>query len=145
MLRRLLIVLAIALATAPLVTVGPAAGGTIVVELTFAPGKLAAKAAPAAAAGGRSVEIPVTIADGRGNGKGWTLRVASRRPVTVTSISARCAAGSTCTLPRSAQSPSGRNVLRAAPDTGMGVIDVVVTVAPLPAGATPVPVRFTVS
>ena len=40
MLRRILIVLAIALLTA-----GPAGAGTIVVKLTFAPGKLVAKSA----------------------------------------------------------------------------------------------------
>ena len=87
----------------------------------------------------------MTVADGRGSGKGWTLRLATSRPVTVTSITARCAAGSTCTLPRAAQGPNGSVVLRAAHDTGMGVLNLVVTVAALPDGAKPVPVAFTVS
>jgi hypothetical protein len=138
-LRRTLIVLAIALLTA-----GPAGAGTIVVKLTFAPGKLIAKSAPAAASEHGPLQVPVTIADGRGNGKGWTLRLAASRAVTVTSITARCAAGSTCTLPRAAQGPSGSTVLQAARDSGMGVMNLVVTVAPLPSGAKPVPVTFTV-
>jgi hypothetical protein len=139
-LRRTLIVLAIALLTA-----GPAGAGTIVVKLTFAPGKLVAKSAPSAASANGPVQVPVTVADGRGSGKGWTLRLATSRPVTVTSITARCAAGSTCTLPRAARGPNGSVVLQAAHDTGMGVLNLVVTVAPLPAGAKPLPVAFTVS
>ena len=140
MLRRILIVLAIVLLTA-----GPAGAGTIVVKLTFAPGKLVAKSAPATAVATGSVHVPVTVADGRGNGNGWTLRVAAGQPVTITSVSARCAAGSTCTLPRAAQGPSGTVVLQAARDSGMGVLNLVVTVAALPAGARPTPVTFTVS
>jgi hypothetical protein len=139
-LRRILIGLSAALLTA-----GPAGAGTIVVELSFAPGKLVAKSAPAAASTKGAVQVPVTVADGRGNGEGWTLRLTANRPLTVTSITARCARGSTCTLPRAVQSPSGSIVLRAARDTGIGVIDLVVTVAPLPRGAAPAPVGFTVS
>src|SRR3954452_16105866 len=138
--RRTIIGLAIALLTA-----GPAGAGTIVVKLSFAPGKLAAKSSPAAASSSGAVQVPVTIADGRGSGKGWTLRLAATRPVTVTSVSARCAAGSTCTLPRAAQGPSGSVVLQAARDTGMGVMNLVVTVARLPEGAKPVPLAFTVA
>ena len=138
-LRRVLIALSLALLTA-----GPAGAGTIVVTLSFAPGKLVAKSAPAAASENGPVQVPVTIADGRGNGKGWTLRLVARRAVTVTSITARCAAGSTCTLPRAAQGSSGSTVLRAARDSGMGVMNLGVTVAPLTAGARPVPVTFTV-
>ena len=139
-LRRTLIVVAIALLTA-----GPAGAGTIIVKLTFAPGKLVAKSAATAATASGPVQVPVTVADGRGSGKGWTLRLATSRPVTVTSITARCAAGSTCTLPRAARGPNGSVVLQAAHDTGMGVLNLVVTVAPLPAGAKPLPVAFTVS
>jgi len=138
-LRRSLIVLAIALLTA-----GPAGAGTIVVELTFAPGKLVAKSAASSATADGPVQVPVTIADGRGSGKGWTLRLATSRPITVTSITPRCAAGSTCTLPRAAQGPKGSVVLQAAHDTGMGVLNLVVTVAALRDGAKPVPVAFTV-
>src|SRR3954454_15947502 len=41
----------------------PAEAGTIVVELTFLPGKLAVTSAPATLSGTRAV--PVTVADGR--------------------------------------------------------------------------------
>jgi hypothetical protein len=139
-LRRVLIALSLALLTA-----GPAGAGTIVVKLSFAPGKLIAKSAPAAASENGPVQVPVTIADGRGSGKGWTLRLGASRAVTVTSLTARCAAGSTCTLPRAAQGPSGSIVLQAGRDSGMGVLNLVVTVAPLPPGAKPVPITFTVS
>src|SRR4051812_42229422 len=138
-LRRILTGLAIALLTA-----GPAGAGTIVVKLSFAPGKLVAKAAPTLASANGPVQVPVTIADGRGSGSGWTLRLAAGRPLTVTSITARCAAGSTCTLPRAARGPSGSTVLRAERDSGLGVINLVVTVAALPDGARPAPVGFTV-
>jgi hypothetical protein len=138
-LRRTLIVLALTLLTA-----GPAGAGTIVVRLIFVPGKLVAKSAPSAATAHGPVHVPVTVADGRGSGKGWTLRLVSSRPVTVTSLTARCAAGSTCTLPRAAHGPSGSVVLQAAHDTGMGVMNLFVTVAALPEGAKPVPVTFTV-
>jgi hypothetical protein len=138
-LRRTLTVLAIALLTA-----GPAGAGTILVKLTFAPGKLLARSAPSAAIATGPVQVPVTVADGRGSGKGWTLRLVSSRPVTVSSLTARCAAGSTCTLPRAARRPSGSVVLEAARHTGMGVMNLVVTVAALPEGAKPVPVTFRV-
>src|SRR4051812_16111428 len=69
-LRRILIGLAIALLAA-----GPACAGTIVVTLSFAPGKLVARSAPAAASSRGAVQVPLTIADGRGSGKGWTLRL----------------------------------------------------------------------
>jgi hypothetical protein len=134
-LRRLLIT-----ATAALLLAGPAAAGTIVVTLTFAPGKLAVKSAPATVA--KAVQVPVTVADGRGNGQGWTLRVNSAKPVTVVGISARCAAGSTCTLPTAAAGPSGSVVLRAARNSGMGVMNLVVTLA---SASGPTPVSFTVS
>jgi hypothetical protein len=118
----------------------PAGAGTIIVKLTFVPGKLAVKAAPTTVAG--IAQVPVTIADGRGNGNGWTLKVNSSRPVRVTGITARCAASSTCTLPTAASSPSGNIVLRAARDSGMGVMNLVVTLASQ-SGSTPV--SFSVS
>jgi hypothetical protein len=46
----------------------------------------------------------------------------------VTSITARCAQGSTCTLPRAVGAPSKTTVLRAAPRTGMGIVELVVMV-----------------
>ena len=134
-LRRTLITLLVALFLA-----APAGAGTIIVKLTFAPGKLAVKAAPATVSGTR--EVPLTIADGRGSGDGWTLKVNSASPVTVVGISARCAAASTCTLPTATSSPSGNIVLRAARESGMGVMNLVVTLASQ-SGSTPV--SFTVS
>jgi len=129
-----------------LVLAGPAGAGTIIVKLTFVPGKLRVRAAAAAATSAGAVQVPLTVADGRGSGSGWTLRLSSgRRRVTVTSITARCAANSTCTLPRAAGAPAGGVVLHAARDSGMGVMNLVVTIAPLPAGSPPVRVAFTVS
>jgi hypothetical protein len=125
---------------AALLAAAPAGAGTIVVKLAFVPGKLAVKAAPTAVAG--TAQVPVTIADGRGSGAGWTLKVASAQPVRVVSITARCAANSTCTLPTAASAPSGNVVLRAARDSGMGVMNLVVTLAGT-SGSTPV--SFTVS
>jgi hypothetical protein len=135
MLRRLFVSTCAALLLA-----APAGAGTIVVKLSFVPGKLAVKAAPASVAG--TVQVPVTIADGRGSGAGWTLKVSSGAPVRVLGITARCAATSTCTLPTAASAPSGDVVLRAARDSGMGVMNLVVTLAST-GGSTPV--SFTVS
>jgi hypothetical protein len=134
-LRRILITVIAALCLA-----APAGAGTIIVKLTFAPGKLVVKAAPATVAG--TEQVPVTIADGRGNGNGWTLKVNSANPVRVVGITARCATNSTCTLPTAVSTPSGNVVLRAARDSGMGVMNLVVTLA-AQSGSTPV--SFTVS
>ena len=123
----------------------PASAGTIVVKLTFVPGRLVAEAAPVAATAAESVRVPVTIADGRGNGKGWSLRVSAARSVTVTGITAECAANSTCRLPTAAASPAGDVVLRAARGTGMGVMHLIVTVAPLERGSPATPLSFTIS
>jgi hypothetical protein len=138
--RRLLI-----LTFAALVLAAPAAAGTIVVKLTFAPGKLAESAAAATVTSAGSVQVPVTIADARGTGKGWTLRVSAARNVTITGITARCAANSTCTLPTAVTTPSGKVVLQSAQDTGMGVMNLVVTVAALKSGAPATPLSFSVS
>jgi hypothetical protein len=134
-LRRISITILVALFLA-----APAGAGTIIVKLTFAPGKLAVKAAPTTVAG--TAQVPVTIADGRGNGKGWTLKVNSASPVRIVAITARCAANSTCTLPSAASTPSGNVVLRAARDSGMGVMNLVVTVA---ASSVATPVSFSIS
>jgi hypothetical protein len=125
---------------AALFLAAPAGAGTIIVKLTFVPGKLAVKAAPTTVAG--TAQVPVTIADGRGNGNGWTLKVNSANPVRVVGITARCAANSTCTLPTAVSAPSGNIILRAARDSGMGVINLVVTLASQ-SGSTPV--SFSVS
>ncbi|MDX6451511.1 MAG: hypothetical protein QOH16_1560 [Gaiellaceae bacterium] len=125
---------------AALLLAAPAGAGTIIVKLTFVPGKLAVKAPATTVAG--TEQVPVTIADGRGNGNGWTLKVNSASPVQVVGITARCAANSTCTLPSAVSTPSGNIVLRAARDSGMGVMNLVVTLA-AQSGSTPV--SFTVS
>lgn len=140
MIRRLLICF-----FAALVLAAPAAAGTIIVKLTFVPGKLAASAAVATATADRSIQVPVTIADARGTGKGWTLRVSAARNVHITGITARCAANSTCTLPAAVTSPSGNVVLQSAHDTGMGVMNLVVTVAALKSGSPATPLAFSVS
>jgi hypothetical protein len=125
---------------AALFLAAPAGAATIIVKLTFVPGKLAVKAAPVTVAG--ATAVPLTIADGRGNGNGWTLKVNSSSPVRVVGITARCAANSTCTLPTAASAPSGNVVLRAARDSGMGVMNLTVTLA---ANTGSTPVSFTVS
>lgn len=140
MLRRLLIVSALVLVAA-----APAWAGDVKVTLGFKSGALALRAPAATASPSGSIEVPVTVADGRGAGAGWTLRVNAARPVRVTSITARCASGSTCTLPRPAAGASGTAILRTARDSGMGVLELVVTVAPLDGGTPRTPVSFTVS
>ena len=107
---------------AALLLAAPASAGTIVVTLGLAPGKLKVASARTTA-----TTFTVTVADGRGNGAGWTLR--SSRPVTVAGITARCAAGSTCTLPPAKSAPSGATVLASAKGTGMGVMVLTVTLA----------------
>ena len=135
-LRQLLIGSTLLLALA-----GHAAAGTIVVHLTFTPGTLSVQAAPKTLAAGARISVPVRIADARGQGAGWTLRATGPTTVDVVSITASCAAGSTCTLPTAAARPSGLTVLRAAKGTGMGVVDLVVTLSsPTKAG-----VSFTVT
>ena len=121
--RRALIPMLLALALA-----APAGAGTIVVKLGLAPGKLAVASAPATVRAGATAAVSVKVADGRGNGNGWTLRFANGAGLTVVGITARCASNSTCTLPTAAAGPNGSTVLQAARDTGMGIIDLVVTV-----------------
>jgi hypothetical protein len=124
-LRRLLI----GPAVLALLAAGPAAAGTIRVNLGLTPGALNVRAASVTVPSAGQVSLPVTVADGRGHGNGWALKVAGSANVTVVSITARCAARSTCTLPASVGKPSGATVLRAAKGTGMGVIDLVVTLS----------------
>jgi hypothetical protein len=125
MLRR-----AILASVAALVVAGPAAAGTIVVKLALIPGKL-----KVAAAQSSPTTVSLTVADGRGTGAGWTIR--SSAPVEVTGITTHCAVRSTCTLPTLGSTPSGRIVLSAKRDTGMGVMNVVVTLeSPVQAGTT---------
>ena len=138
--RRLLIPILSALLLA-----APAGAGTIIVKLSFAAGKLSVAAPAATATAAGSVQAPLTIADGRGNGKGWTLRISAAHPVTITRITARCAANSTCKLPTEATTPAGDIILQAAHDSGMGVMNLVVTVGALPGGTPATPLAFAVS
>ena len=129
MLRRLLLCVLACLALA-----GPASAATIIVKLGLAPGKL--QVASARATGST---VAVTVADGRGNGAGWTLRAS--QAVAITGITARCASNSTCTLPTARTTPSGSVVLTAAKGTGMGIVNLTVTL-----GSAPSPgLSFTVS
>ena len=111
-----------------LVLAAPASAGSIVVKLGLAPGKLSVASTHPSLAAGATAAVTVKVADGRGNGKGWTLRFAKATGLSVTSITARCASNSTCTLPSAAAGPSGSTVLQTAHDTGMGIIELVVTV-----------------
>jgi hypothetical protein len=123
-----------------LLLAGPAAAGTITVGLALTPGALKVRAVWVTVPAGQ-VSLPVTVADGRGHGNGWTLKIAGSAHLTVLSITARCAARSTCTLPTSVARPSGASVLRAAKGTGMGVINLVVTLS----APTKSAISFTVS
>jgi hypothetical protein len=106
---------------AALVFAAPAVAGDIGVTLGFKAGTLAVKTQTAT-----PNRVAVTVVDARGNGKGWTLRLTGSGAPTVTRVSMRCAAGSTCTLP-SGTAPAGA-ILAAAPGTGMGAIEIVLTV-----------------
>jgi hypothetical protein len=116
MLRRLILAL-----VAALVFAAPAVAGDIGVTLGFKAGTLGVKAQKS-----EPGRLSVTVVDARGSGKGWTLHLAGQGAPAVTSISVRCAAGSTCTLPRALPAPP--NVLSAAPGSGMGAIEIVFTV-----------------
>jgi hypothetical protein len=130
---------ALVAATAAAALAGPAVAGQIVVHATFLPGKLTVERVVAHTSPAHAVRIRVVVADGRGSGAGWTLRFAGKAQ-TVTAISASCAANSTCTLPAATTAPDGAVVLRAAHGTGMGVIDLVVTVG----ASASAPVSFSV-
>jgi hypothetical protein len=125
-----------------LLAAGPALGGNIDVGLALHSGGLTLQVPALRAVAGHSVQVPLTVADARGNGAGWTLKLDASASVTITSITARCAAGSTCTLPKAADTAG---ILQAARDSGMGVIQLVVTVAPLHSGNASVPLAFSVA
>ena len=128
--------------TAVLLVAGPALGGNINVGLALHSGGLTLQAPALTAVAGHAVQVPLTIADARGTGTGWTLKLNVSAPVTITGITARCATGSTCTLPKAA---GATGILEAARDSGMGVIQLVVTVAPLRSGSANVPLAFSVA
>ena len=136
--RRLLL----AITGSALLAAGPAMGGNINVGLALHSGGLTLQVPSLRAVAGHSVQVPLTIADARGTGAGWTLELDVSAPVKIENITAHCAAGSTCTLPKAA---GASGVLQAARDSGMGVIQLVVTVAPLHSGSASVPLAFSVA
>lgn len=116
MLGRLILALA-----AALVFAAPAVAGDVGVTLGFQAGTLGVRSHELAP--GR---LAVTVVDARGTGQGWTLHLVGRGAPTVTRIAMRCASRSTCTLPHAAATATG---FAAAPGSGMGAIELVVTVA----------------
>jgi hypothetical protein len=109
-----------------------AAAENVPVHLSLASGSLSARIQRETVS-----SVRLRVVDARGTGAGWKLRVAPRSGrLVVTSVRVSCAAGSTCTLPRTAvsypvalDSAQRATVLDAAPRTGMGAIEVELTVA----------------
>ena len=109
-----------------------AAAENIPVHLSIASGSLSARVQDETA-----TSVRLRVVDARGTGAGWSLRLAPRGGrLVVTSVRVSCAAGSTCTLPKTAVSypvmlstTQRTPVLDAAPRTGMGAIEVELTVA----------------
>lgn len=119
---------------ASLLFAAPAFAGDINVTFGFKAGTLGVRA-PATSLGAGTVQVPVTVVDARGNGAGWTLRVTGAGSPAVTKITARCAAGSTCTLPTASLSlpaavgSSPTAILAAARNSGMGAMELTLTVS----------------
>jgi hypothetical protein len=105
-----------------LVLAAPAVAGDVAVTLGFKAGKLGVKARRAHLGG--SVQVRVTVVDARGSGAGWRLRLAGGGRIT--RLSARCAARSTCTLPKGGIHGA---TFTAAPRSGMGAIELTATIA----------------
>jgi hypothetical protein len=101
------------------------------VHLSIASGRLSAKVEDETAS-----SLRLRIVDARGTGGGWTLRLGTHGGrLVVTSVRVSCAAGSTCTLPRTAtrypvalEATHATPVLDASARTGMGAIDVTLTI-----------------
>jgi hypothetical protein len=129
-----------------LLAAGPASADPPRVHLTVTPGDLSVAARPATVTSSSAVSVRVVVVDATGSGRGWTLRAVAARPVSVASVVGRCMPRSTCTLPRPAEAAAGGGVvLRAARGTGMGRIELTVTIAALPPGSPPTAVGFSVS
>jgi len=135
----------VAVVAALLLPAQPALGGTVAVTLGLGSGGLSLQSPPVDAIAGRAVQVPLLVADARGTGAGWVLAVSAPAPVTVTSITARCTPGSTCTLPSPVDAAGPSIVLRAAARSGMGLVQLLVNVAPLAAGSQSVPLTFRLS
>jgi hypothetical protein len=131
--------LLVALLAAAVVSASAVAGngGTLPITLSLQSGGLTVKAAAVTVSS--ATQVPITVTDARGNGNGWTL--SASKPVQVSGITARCATGSTCTLPTVSTTPSGRIVLHADAASGMGVIKLTVTLS----AADPVRVSFRIA
>jgi hypothetical protein len=127
--------------TATLAATASAHGGDVKVTVDVRPGHLTLGASTdvsSAAERSRGLHrILVTITDARGSGAGWRLDLrASTGGAAIVAVDTRCGQKSTCTLP---QSPTGipmalgaghrTTVLDAPKGTGMGRIDVALTVA----------------
>ncbi|MHB8643744.1 MAG: hypothetical protein ACYDA3_12765 [Gaiellaceae bacterium] len=116
-----------------LATAAPAFAGDINVGFGIRTGTLGVQAAPTSLGG--TVQVSVTVVDARGNGKGWQLRLAGHGAPTISSITVRCAAGSTCTLPQaqvslpSAIGSTPTPVFSAAARSGLGAVVLVLTVS----------------
>jgi hypothetical protein len=119
--------------------------GPVKTRLVLASGSLSVSAPRAVASASSPIKVTLVVTDARGTGAGWTLRLRSVRTVGVSRIVASCAYSSTCTLPTSAPSGARGLVLRAARASGMGVVRLTVTLAPLPAGTPRTAVSFAVS
>lgn len=119
--------------------------GPVRTRLVLASGSLGVVAPRTVASANAPVQVTLLVTDARGTGAGWTLRLRSARTVAVSRIVASCARSSTCTLPTSAPSGARGLVLHAARASGMGVMRLTVTLAPLPAGTPRTAVSFAVS
>jgi hypothetical protein len=123
-------------AAAALAAPASAVAEKLPVQLSIAGGALSVKSRDGSAAAGTDA-VRLRLIDARGTGAGWTLRLAARTGrLVVTGVRVACAAGSTCTLPKTALSypltlDAARPlaVLDAGSRTGMGAIDVTLTVA----------------
>jgi hypothetical protein len=119
--------------------------GPVKTRLVLASGSLSVSAPRTLASADAPVKITLLVSDARGTGAGWTLRLRSTRTVVVSRIVASCVRDSTCTLPTSAPSGGPGVVLRAAKASGMGVMRLTVTLAPLAAGTPRTAVSFALS
>lgn len=121
------------LLAAVLVFAAPAAAGNTDNSISVKSGRLTVSSvrdvtSPAAAARGR-YRLLVTVTDARGTGQGWQLR-ADVAALTVLALQTRCRDSSSCALPEAPIQPRAAGVLlAAAKGTGMGSIDVFLTVA----------------
>jgi hypothetical protein len=142
---------------AALVLSAAAAAADIHVTADVKPGSMTLSAMKELASAGTTADgqrlrrFQVTVVDARGSGAGWRLEA---RPAgagiadrSVKAVEVRCAEKSTCTLPRPSSIPAtlaaGRRtvVLASEQGTGMGKIEVILTIA-IDGGGGTAPVAF---